>query len=421
MATSRVRPLTVLVVLALTNLIAYAARNALFAVYPQLMARYGIGDAELGLLQTVFMVPHAIATLGFGWAGDHYDRRRVIAVGMIVASLAGALGALGESYLGLAASRALVGLATASVVPVANSILGQVFEGPRKASRMAVFNLGLFLGGVVGFGAGFALGFPIVVIALAVPGIVLAGLLVQLAIPAPLAIDNEGAPESSLLGMRARAFASDARTLLQIPTLRWVIASTTVMAFSAGGYNAWLKEFLVRDKGMSDAQASALLGLALCGGLSGILVGARIADALRRWRIDGRLWTIALGMACTLPCAAIAIELPAGIGLNAAGVATLFFISWYHAPVAATVDDLAPPALSVAAQALVIFAMHLLGTAPSSWLVGAASAQWGLHVAMWLPTGGLVVAALCMALATRTFAADHARARPAGTTGGSSL
>ena len=37
---SRVRPIQVLVVLALINLVAYAARNALFAVYPALTARY---------------------------------------------------------------------------------------------------------------------------------------------------------------------------------------------------------------------------------------------------------------------------------------------------------------------------------------------------------------------------------------------
>ncbi|HEY5936867.1 MAG TPA: hypothetical protein VIU61_19595, partial [Kofleriaceae bacterium] len=114
----------------------------------------------------------------------------------------------------------------------------------------------------------------------------------------------------------------------------------------------------------------------------------------------------------------IAIELPAGAGLYFAGVATLFFISWYHAPMAATVDDLAPPALSVAAQGLVIFTMHMLGTAPSSWIVGKVSEEATLHQAMWVPTVGLVVAAACMALATRSFAADHAQASGARARGG---
>lgn len=415
--TARVRPVQVLVVLALTNLVAYAARNALFAVYPTLTARYDIGNAELGFLQTVFMLPHAAATLGFGWAGDRYDRRRVIAAGMTLASIAAVLGVVGESYVGLAVSRGLVGFGTAAVVPVANSILGQVFEGPKKASRMAVFNLGLFVGGVLGFLCGTLLGFPLVVIALAIPGLLLALTLVAVAIPA-----HAAAPEAIVVTRGERhdgfvamlgAFVADARELLRIPTLRWVILSTTVMAFAAGGYNAWLQVFLVTEKGMSPGDATSLLALALCGGLSGILVGARISDRLSSKRAAGRLWTIVFGMLLTAPCASAAILLPAGIALQAIGVLTLFFISWYHAPMAATVDDLAPPRLTVAAQGLVIFTMHMIGTAPSSWIVGAISERSSIGTALWVPTGGLVVAAGCMMMATRTFAADRTRARGA--------
>jgi len=411
----KVRPTQILVVLALTNLVAYAARNALFAVYPDLVARYSIDDAEIGLLQTLFMIPHAAATLGFGWAGDRFDRRRVIAAGMVLASAAGAAGAIGASYWGLATSRALVGLGTAAVVPVANSILGQIFDGPHKASRMAIFNLGLFLGGVVGFATGMALGFPLVVVALAVPGVALSAAILALPVPphhkVPVATVVPAPTGARYLAGMVRAFIADARVLLRIRTLRWLIVSTTVMAFSAGGYNAWLKEFLVRDKHMTDAEATSLLTLALCGGLSGILVGARIADRLRARTATGRLWTIAIGMSLTIPCAAIAIEIAPGIGLDIAGVATLFFISWYHGPMAATVDDLAPPGLTVAAQGLVIFTMHMIGTAPSSWVIGEVSKRSDLHAAMWVPTTGIAIAAVCMAIASRTFAVDHAAAR----------
>src|SRR5262245_13340633 len=169
---SRPRKLHILAVLTMTNLVAYAARNALFVVFPDLHQRFGIDDAEFGLLQTVFMLPHAAATLLFGWAGDRYDRRRVIMAGVVPAGLAGgarlaaAAGATAHGYWDLAASRACVGLGTAAVVPVANSILGEIFEGPHKASRLSIFNLGLFLGGVAGFAVGTALGFPVVVVAL---------------------------------------------------------------------------------------------------------------------------------------------------------------------------------------------------------------------------------------------------------------
>lgn len=409
----RPRGTQLLVVLALLNLVSYAARNALFTVYPDLIARYDIDHAQLGLLTTVFMIPHAAATLPFGWAGDHFDRRRVIAFGIVLASLAGGLGALSTSYEGLATSRALVGFGTAAVVPVANSILGQLYEGPRKASRLAVFNLGLFLGGVVGLGTGIALGFPYVVIALAVPGLGLAAVLAVSHTPAQAAPSSPGVVATGWghVARIAGSFVQDARVLLEIRTLRWVILSATTMAFAAGGYNAWLKEFLVEYKGLTEGEAMTLLSLSLVGGLGGILVGGRIADRLRARRAAGRLWTMVLGMSMTVPCAAIAIELPNSWALYVAGIATLFFISWYHAPMAATVDDLAPAGLSVGAQGLVIFTMHMLGTAPSSWVVGVAADAWSLHDAMWIPTALLGVAAASMAYATRSFASDQASAR----------
>jgi len=416
--TTRTRNTQILVVLALTNLVSYAARNALFTVYPDLHARFHIDDAQIGLLQTVFMIPHAAATLPFGWAGDRWDRRRIIAAGIVLASLAGVAGALGHGYGGLAVSRAFVGLGTAVVVPVANSILAQIFDGPHKASRMSVFNLGLFLGGVAGFAAGIAFGFPAVVIVLAVPGVALAALISALPVPPRDHAAHVAASPHAHHASHTRYFAqlvvqflAEARVLFGIRTLRWVMVSTTAMAFAAGGYNAWLKEFLTRDKHMSDAEAGTLLGLALVGGLAGILVGGWVADRLRGWRSNGRLWTIVIGMTLTIPCAILAIELPAGPALYATGVATLFFISWYHAPMAASVDDLAPSGKSVAAQGLVIFTMHMLGTAPASWVVGEVSERSSLHTAMWVPTCLLAVAALAMVIATTRFAADHARAR----------
>jgi len=416
---ARRRAPTILISLALMNLVAYAMRNALFAVYPDLRARFGLHDAKLGLLTTIFLLPHAVATLPFGWAGDRFDRRRVIATGMLLASVASALGGLATSVVTFSISRAFVGLGTAAIVPVANSILGQLYEGPAKASRMAIFNLGLLFGGAAGFLAGGWLGFPGVVYVLAIPGVLLSILI--LVLPAPRHPGQARGPQSSNSGYfraLAKGFYGDAKTLLRIRTLRWLMVSTTAMAFAAGGYNAWLVDFLERDKGMSQKSATNLLVTTMFGAIAGILVGGRLADRLRRQRPNGRLLVIVAGMTLTIPAAIVAIQAPVGIGLTVAGIATMFFISWYHAPMAVSVDDLAPPERVVAAQGLVIFTMHLIGTAPSSWIVGLVSEKTSLYTAMWVPTGALVIAALAMLVAIPTFAGDHARARSGTATAG---
>jgi predicted MFS family arabinose efflux permease len=407
--TTRPRAGAILASLAIANVVAYAARNGLLAVYDDLRHRFGLRDDQLGLLASVFLVPHAVATLPFGWAGDRWDRRRVIAFGMIVASIAGAAGALANNVWTLVISRALIGFGTAAVVPAANSIIGQLYEGPHKASRMAIFNLGLLVGGVAGLGAGALVGFPAVVVVLAVPGVVIALVILALPVPPqPSAAVGQGDAGASFSRLSAGFFAS-ARELIRISTLRRLTLSATAMAFAAGGYNAWLIDFLEHDKHMSKPAATQLLMISGIGAVAGIVTGAQLADRLRRRIATGRLWVIAIGMALSLPAAIASIELPPGAALYVTGFATLFFMFWYHAPIAVSIDDLAPPAHTAAAQGLVICIMHLFGTAPSSWILGMVSDRWSLYTAMWVPTVALVIAVLAMVAATRTFARDVRR------------
>ncbi|HUS26884.1 MAG TPA: MFS transporter [Kofleriaceae bacterium] len=411
----------ILVLLALTNLVAYAVRNALFGVYPDLRAEFHVNDQTLGFLATVFLIPHAVATLPFGWAGDRYDRRRVIAFGIMLSAVASVAGAASRDMWTLGISRAAVGLGTAAVVPVANSILGQLYEGPRKASRIALFNLGILVGGLVGFGAGIFVGYPAVVVVLAAPMVVLALLVLAMPIPAPVAARGPMPRAQEHVGLLqylfrlAKAFFVDGKMLLRIRTLRWLIVSATAMAFAAGGFNAWLLDFLERDKQMTRASATTLISVAMIGAVAGIVVGGRLADRLRTRMMTGRLWTIALGMLFAIPCTAICIEIDPGVGLYVAGTLNFFFFSWYHAPIAATVDDLAPPVLAVSAQGLVIFTMHLFGTASASYVVGIVSDHSSLYTAMWVPAGALVLAGLTALCAIPSFAADHkaSRANPA--------
>jgi predicted MFS family arabinose efflux permease len=404
----------VLGLLAVVNLLNYGNRNLVAAVYGDLRLRYALTDDALGLLGSVFMFAHAAATLPMGWAGDRYDRRRVIAAGILVASAATALAALATGLPTLALLRGLAGFGTAAVVPVANSILGERFAGERKASSLAVFNLGLFLGGVAGFSLGSSLGFPVSFWALAAPGLVASLLVARLQVPA----HRGGPPEAPDL----RALVAGARALLGRRTLRWLMAAATCMAFASGGYLAWLLDFLEREKHLSKAAATSLLVVAGVGGLLGILTGGRVADALRKRQVHGRLVAIALGMSLTVPAALLCVYAAPGPLLYLGGVATMFFASWYHAPMAATIDDLAPADQAATAQSLVIFTMHMVGTAPSSWVLGKVSMSAGLTTAMLVATGMVAVAALFARAAFASFAADAAAARgaPAGGSPGTS-
>jgi sugar phosphate permease len=263
---------------------------------------------------------------------------------------------------------------------------------------------------VIGFGVGGMTGFPAVVVVLAAPAAMLALAILTLPVP-PRALPSDSVPLSRYLAQLGKLFVSESRELLKIRTLRWIMVSTTAMAFAAGGYIAWLIDYLENDKAMSKEAATTLLSTTMLGAVAGIVFGAKLADRWRRRTPAGRMWTVALGMSCALPCSIACIELPPGGLLYAAGIASMFFISWYHAPMAVSVDDLAPAKRAVAAQGLVIFTMHLLGTASASYVLGVVSDRWSLFTAMWLPCGGLAIAALAMLAAIPSFAREHARAR----------
>jgi predicted MFS family arabinose efflux permease len=345
------------------------------------------------------MGTHALATLPAGWLGDRLDRRRLLAAAVLLWSAGALAAALAGDFATLAVSRALTGLATACVVPVANTIIAETFAPVRKASVLAVFNVGLFVGGMGGAALGATPGYPTALFALAAPGVIVALLLVRLDVP----------PRVS--GTHVPGFAAtlvEARELLAIPTLRWVMLSTTLMAFAAGGYQTWLLDFLKHDKGLDEDPAIQLLAISFIGGLAGVIVGGRVGDVLRRRWVHGRLAAIVIGMGCTVPCAIGAIYAPQGPLLVITAIGTMFFISWYHGPMAASVDDLAPEGRAVSTQALVIFSMHLLGTAPASWVVGEIKEAYDFRVAMLVPTAIVGAAALVM---TRAFAGFDRDAR----------
>ena len=281
------------------------------------------------------------------------------------------------------------------------SWISRIAQPGSKGTALGVYNtlqsIGLFLGGVVGFGFGAALGYRWGWIAIAAPGFALAIAL--------LLID---VPQGSAAGGSWRALLADAVTVVRIRTVRRLMAATTVMAFAAGGLTAWMVEFLQVDKGMTKPEATTLFGACGAAGLAGVIVGGRMGDRLRRTRSWGRPGAMAIGMACGAPCLAAALVLPDGVLLYVAAAAAMFFTTWYHGPMASSIDDVAPPALAATAQAVALFTTHLVGTAPSSWVLGQIFHRAGPRTAMAVAVVAVAVAALLVTRAFASVASDAA-------------
>ena len=205
----------VLALLASANFLNYANRNVVFPMYDDLRGAFSLSNAELGLLGTAFMVTHAMVTLPIGWAADRLDRRRVMAAGLVVWSLA-ALGSIfATGFYSMIASRAVIGIGTAACVPVANALLCDLFPDEQKARTVSIFNIGLFVGGVVGIALGAMVGFPLGFLVVGGPGLIIAYLVATIDLPAPERTDTHR--------MSWTAFVRDTGAVLSIKPMRWMM------------------------------------------------------------------------------------------------------------------------------------------------------------------------------------------------------
>lgn len=373
----------VLVLCAVSNWVGYAVRQTVSVQHDDLRA-LGFTDLQLGHLWFGFMAIHALATPIFGALGDSRWRRPALIGGVLLASLASVGAEWATNYPSLLALRIAAGVGTAAIVPIGAALLSQLFDGPSKATSLSVFGLGLFTGGVSGVLLGGELGYPL---GLAIPGlvgIVLSGMLYVATIP----------PAAQVQSISHAALVGSLRRLTTVAALRWLGLGATLMAFAAGSYVVWLPDFLHYEKHIANPQR--LLAITIVFGLFGVVAGGRVADVWAKRASSGRMYAMSLAMLICVPLAAYCIVAGHSRLYVAAACALMFFISWYHAPMAASIDDLAPATDKSRAQSMVNFVMHVLGTASGPLVVAWLRPHVGFVWALCVPLGALALAALCI-------------------------
>jgi MFS transporter, Spinster family, sphingosine-1-phosphate transporter len=398
--------------LTVVNFVNYVDRMVIATMYDDLRREFGFSNGQLGALSTAFFVVHAAATLPFGWAADRFDRRKVMAVGVILWSLA----TLGSAYaLGFASMfflRGMVGVGEAAYGPASNAILCEV-RPEKKAALNAIYNGGMFAGACAGLWLGGYLGFPLAFEVVALPGFVLGFLVLFLAVtPHRTDLDRHHAAPS----MRDvwRQMVDGVRRTLRIPTLRWMLGSGIFISFASGGYVTWIVDFTVQVKGMSQADAAPFYALvALTGGVGGVLSGGFIADRWQKRTERGRVLTIALGFLCAFPFCICVMLIDHGWPYYITGWLLMFFLPFYNGPMAAVIDDVVDDDEATTAQASFVPFLHILGTGSASVVVGYVSQipGVGLRGAFALPAGATLIAGLLAIVASRHVGADMAARR----------
>jgi len=150
------KAVTVLV-LVYVNLINYMDRSTVAGMLERIKQDKSFNitqDKYLGLLQTAFVVCYMMFAPVFGYLGDRYSRKWLLAIGISFWSLSTLIGSFMHNFWLFLMFRALVGIGEASYSVVAPAIISDLFAKDERSSVLALFYFAI----PVGTGLGYIVG-----------------------------------------------------------------------------------------------------------------------------------------------------------------------------------------------------------------------------------------------------------------------
>ena len=338
---------------------------------------------DLGITDTQFSLLHGLAFaifytgLGIPIArlADRHSRRIIIAVGIVVWSLATAACGIARGFGQLFGARVAVGVGEAALSPAAYSMIADMFPRERLGRALGVYNTGVFLGAglaliiggavvaAVAGTAGLVLpmvgevrGWQVVFFAVGFPGILVALLVMTLKEPA-----RQGGAGNT----------SGQMPVAHVVAFLWAHRGAYLshfLGFAALGlfYNAlfaWSPTLLIRRFALTAGEAGLYLGLVtLVFGVAGILAGGWLTDWFdRSGRSDGALRTGIVAAVGMVPFAITAPLMPGAIATIALYCPLMFFVSMPWAAAATGVQVATPDRMRAQASALYLFVLNLVG------------------------------------------------------------
>ena len=145
----------VLGVLVLVYVLNFLDRQIVSILAERIKADLGLTDGEIGFLYgTAFAVFYAVFGIPLGRLADVWDRRLLISLGLAFWSGMTALSGLARNFGEFAAARIGVGIGEASASPAAYSMLSDYFPAARRATVLAIYSSGIYIGAGLGLGLG---------------------------------------------------------------------------------------------------------------------------------------------------------------------------------------------------------------------------------------------------------------------------
>ncbi|MXO91235.1 spinster family MFS transporter [Pontixanthobacter aquaemixtae] len=217
--------LSVLVIIYVLNFI---DRQILSILANDIKADLGVGDDYLGFLYgTAFAVFYSLFGIPLGKLADSWKRVRLMALGLTLWSAMTALSGFAKNATTLTVARIGVGVGEATASPSAYSLIADWFPARLRATALAIYSSGLYIGGGISLWIGALVvenwneaypdggplglaGWQAAFLAVGLPGLILAIWVLTLREPVRGAIDGLPTPEDP------QPFKGFAQELLQV-------------------------------------------------------------------------------------------------------------------------------------------------------------------------------------------------------------
>jgi MFS family permease len=409
-------PFWLLFILTGLNLLNYLDRSVLNAVRTPLANDFGIGYGDSGRTVTAFMIGYFVTSPFFGYLGDRFSRKWLIAIGIFVWSLGTVLTGFATGFGMLLSYRVLVGLGEASYATISPSLISDVFGALKRNNAFTIFYVAIPVGSALGYLLGGEVsahwGWRKAFIWAGFPGLLLALVLLPFAEPKRGQIDlgqNENVTKPTL---------KDFLKLFVNVDYQLIIWGYVAYTFALGAFAFWGPTFLEKVHNLSTAHADRFFGAVLVGaGLIATLLGGFAATLWQKHNPAGYAWLLCVSMLLAVPAALAAFLAKGTTATMCLLAAAMFLIFLATGPVNTLIVESVPLNLRASAMALSIFMIHLFGDMWSPEIVGRLADAWGHDLqkgvlilpAVLLLGGGFWVA---LALRLRSRHVKSATSRP---------
>ncbi len=371
--TSSPRAGYLLALLTLLNLLLVLDKIVLSILIEPIRAEFGLSDRELGaLMGLVYALFMGAAGLPMGVLADRMNRRNLAAICLSAWSAMTLACAAAQNLWHLLLARVGVGIGEAGGGPTSISMIADTFDKNRRATAMAIFATGTQLAALVNLTFAtqieHAFGWRWTLVAAAVPGFLLAALLVL----------TTREPQRGRMDHNSKGAAPPLpQTLSYIwnqRSLRHLLIGATLSYVVIAGMSSWHFSFLVRTHGLRLHEVGPMLGVAIAAmGIISNLSSGFLSDYLGARDDRYRTWLISAGAVLTLFIGAWSILTPnPQAALWSVAVFAAVVVFWFPT-VAALSQSLVEPRMRATVAGLLFLLSNLVGYGLGPIVVGWVS------------------------------------------------